>query len=383
MSYCKSRIKGNLLLQLVPQGQPFLFEFWNNLISHLKRSLPNSISIEFRQRSFHLFHQIDPNPQILVQYPGCTMTDRFVTKIRQAVYFFIASLIFISAHANAQFEINEIADGVYLHYGAHEQININNKGDISNIGFIIGQESVAVIDTGGSRKVGEKLYDEIRRITDLPVRYVILTHAHPDHIFGMKAFESEQSEIVGHKNLNNSLIQRGEFYRDRFANEGFSENDLELLPQTVFVDSTMNIDLGNRQIRLIAVDTSHTNNDLLVIDENTKTIWTGDLLFRQRVPVIDGDVIGWLRSMKMLTEHDVEQIVPGHGKVATNWQAALSDQQRYLQKLIAEVREVLANQGNIQKAVKSVGIDERDSWLLFDDHHGQNVSRVYTQLEWE
>ena len=304
-------------------------------------------------------------------------------KITNTVYIGLTILLFTSGNAQAQFEVREIADGVYLHYGVHEQINVNNKGDISNIGFIIGEESVAVIDTGGSRQVGENLKHEISRITDLPVRYVILTHAHPDHIFGAKAFESSTSEIVGHKNLNNSLIQRGEFYRDRFVNEGFSEKDLQLLPQTVFVETTMKLDLGNRQLLLMAADTSHTDNDLVVIDESTKTIWTGDLLFRQRVPVIDGDVISWLKTMETLTQHDAEIIVPGHGLIATSWPQALDDQKRYLEKLIRDVRELIARQGSIQQAVETIAKDEEDLWLLFNDHHAQNVSRVYTQLEWE
>ncbi len=295
----------------------------------------------------------------------------------------ILCLALIYQYAQAQFAVQEIADGVYLHYGVHEQISIHNRGDISNIGFIVGDEFVAVIDTGGSRGVGESLRREIENITNLPVRYVILTHAHPDHIFGVSAFDSAMTEIVGHKNLNNSLIQRGEFYRDRFINEGFSERDLELLPQKIIVESELKLDLGNRQLNLIAVKTSHTDNDLLVLDESTKTIWTGDLLFRQRVPVIDGDVLGWLKSMEMLSVYDVNLIVPGHGLVATSWTEALADQKRYLEKLISEVRELLSAQGSIQQAVKTIAKDERDYWLLFDDHHGQNVSRVYTQLEWE
>ena len=75
MNYYHLRIKstmriGILLELFVPQGQPLLFEFWLNLTSHLKRSLPNSISIEPRQRSLHLFCQINPNSQILMQYAG-------------------------------------------------------------------------------------------------------------------------------------------------------------------------------------------------------------------------------------------------------------------------------------------------------------------------
>ena len=299
------------------------------------------------------------------------------------VYLGLLILLLTVTNVRAQFELAQVADGVYVHHGKHEQITLENAGDIANIGFIVGEKSVAVIDTGGSRIVGESLKTAIRKITDLPIEYVILTHAHPDHIFGVQAFESEKSEIVGHKNLDNSLVQRGEFYRDRFVNEGFSESDLGLLPQSIFVESTMNLDLGNRVIELIAVETSHTNNDLVVFDETTKTIWTGDLIFKERVPVIDGNAIGWLSTMEQLEDYEIEAIVPGHGPVTTTWADALANQKRYLHKLIEQVRALLVEQGSIQDAVNTIGQDEKQSWLLFDDHHGQNVSRVYTQLEWE
>lgn len=299
------------------------------------------------------------------------------------LFIFMVPLIFTIAKAQPEFEVDEIADGVFLHYGKHEQINAENSGDISNIGFILGEEYVAVIDTGGSRKVGEQLKREISKVTDLPIRYVILTHAHPDHVFGVKAFESAEIEVVGHKNLTDSLIQRGKFYRDRFINEGLSGDDLMLLPQTVFVNGSIRLDLGNRQLLLVATETSHTNNDLLVIDEATKTIWTGDLVFRERIPVIDGDVIGWLETMDMLLQYSANLIVPGHGHIAVNWPEALQDQRRYLQKLVVQARELLLENGTIQDAVREVGMDEAQHWVLFSDHHGQNVSRVYTQLEWE
>ena len=292
-------------------------------------------------------------------------------------------MLLAGVQAQERFDVEQIADGVYLHYGSHQQINLDNQGDIANIGFIVGDDSVAVIDTGGSLSVGENLKNAIKNITDLPIKYVILTHAHPDHIFGVKAFESENSDIVGHRNLDNSLVQRGQFYRDRFIGEGFDEQDLELLPQTVFVDKQMNLDLGNRQIQLIAAETSHTNNDLMVFDETTKTLWTGDILFRERVPVIDGNVTGWLSTINELENDDIDYIVPGHGPIAFSFKDAFDSQQRYLNKLVIQVRELLANQGSLQQAVETVGRDEEQLWLLFNDHHGQNVSRVYTQLEWE
>lgn len=286
----------------------------------------------------------------------------------------------------ADFQVHEVAEGIYVHYGLQEQINAANKGDIANIGFIVGAESVAVIDTGGSRGVGQALMAQIAQVTDLPVRYVIITHAHPDHMFGASAFDfvDRPVDIAGHKNLANTMIQRGEYYTQRFQNEfGFGPEELELLPQTLFVDSEMELDLGARKLRLVAMDTAHTNNDLVVIDERTRTVWTGDLVFREHVPVIDGSIRGWERVMVNLQNLDVTSIIPGHGPVAKKWEEALSDQQEYFDALTTGVQDSINNGQTIQQAVATVAQDESGNWLLFGDYHPQNISRVFAELEWE
>ena len=111
----------------------------------------------------------------------------------------------------AEFTIIETAPGVYVHFGVQEEISSENLGDIANIGFIIGDDAVAVVDSGGSLAVGKSLYKRLREITDLPVKYIIHTHIHPDHAFGVRAFDQENAQIIGHTRLPNAIVQRGEY----------------------------------------------------------------------------------------------------------------------------------------------------------------------------
>src|SRR5690242_14464770 len=106
-----------------------------------------------------------------------------------------------------------VADGIFFRRGVDEDASRANEGGIANIGFVVGRGAVAVFDPGGSLIDGQRLRAAVRRVTPLPIRYVILSHGHPDHIFGAAAFEADHAEVVGHQRLPGVLAARGEYYR--------------------------------------------------------------------------------------------------------------------------------------------------------------------------
>ena len=284
----------------------------------------------------------------------------------------------------AALPVTEIASGIFVHNGVHEEASAANDDAIANIGFIIGDETVAVIDPGGSFAEGSALRAAIRARTDRPIRYVILTHVHPDHIFGTAAFRDDHPDFVGHAKLPGALAQRGDYYLRRLhSNLGDEANGTEIVPPTVLVADRLELDLGGRRLMLRAHGPAHTDNDLTVFDQNTRTFWLADLLFVERIPVIDGSLVGWLKQLDELTAISADRAVPGHGPVSVPWPAAVEPERRYLEAVAHDTRAAIKAGIGIANAYQHVANSERGHWLLFDEYHPRNVTASYKELEWE
>ena len=288
-----------------------------------------------------------------------------------------------AAGAPKPFVMREVAPGIHVRHGVHEDATANNDDAIANIGFVIGDDSVAVIDPGGSRTDGERLRASILAVTDKPIRYVVLSHMHPDHVFGAAAFEADRPKVVAHHRMSLILADRGEFYRAQLAAILGRDEAGDYAGPDILVKDLSTIDLGNRLLDLRAHGTAHTDNDLSIVDRSTGTLWAADLLFVERIPAIDGSILGWLKEMQVLKTIAANRVVPGHGPVALPWPAAAEDQERYLTTLVREIRAIIARGGDIETAVATVGASEADRWVLFDDYNGRNVTSSFKELEWE
>lgn len=279
----------------------------------------------------------------------------------------------------------EVAEGVFVHQGPHALPSADNGADWANVGFIVGRDAVAVIDAGGARGVGERLYAAVRARTDLPIEWLILTHMHPDHVLGASVFAEAGAQVIGHARLGPALLSRAEAYiegLERQAGPAVAIGSSVVLPDATVADR-LEIDLGDRVLVLEAQPTAHTDNDLTVLDRRTGTWFMGDLVFAGQVPVVDGSALGWLDVLGDLTARPAARIVPGHGPAEMAWPQAAAPTQTYLSGLVARTREAIAAGESLGDAAPRLGQDLRGDWALFDEFNARNATTVYRELEWE
>ena len=283
------------------------------------------------------------------------------------------------------FNISEVEKNIFLHYGIHEDSSIKNQGDIANIGFIVGKKSVLIIDTGGTLEIAKNLLKTVKNKTSLPISHVVITHGHPDHYLGSEIFRVSNIQFIGHENLKRSINMNFNFYKTLQASSIEDQSILDIKP--VFPDleikknQTISVDLGDREVKIRAWESGHTDSDLSVYDVKSKILWTENI-FVNRIPSVRASILGWKKNLEITSKMDINKIIPGHGKITTKDEALLP-MLSYFRRMIKEIRTLHDMGINIETAQKEVAKDNKENWLLFNDYHISNVTKAYSELEWE
>lgn len=281
----------------------------------------------------------------------------------------------------------EIAPGVLVSRGADEPLSPANRGRIANLGVVIGERQVAVIDPGGTREQGEALLAAIRARTGLSIGPVILTHMHPDHIAGAEVFAEAGGEVIADARLPAALARRRAAWMETIpAQIGASAwaGTALIDPARTVADETV-IELGGTALTLTPVPAAHTDTDLTVRDSRSGTLFTGDLVFRGLTPVVDASLSGWLAWLAA-PPADAAHVVPGHGPVAASLAAASAEQGRYLAALRDAVRAALDADRGLSEAIPAITAAMAPlaaGWADFDATTARNAAAAWAEMEWE
>lgn len=289
-------------------------------------------------------------------------------------------------------DVTEIADGVFVHFGSEGPMTPENQGRIANLAFVVG-DTVAVIDAGVSAAQGQALYAAIRQHTDRPISHLVLTHMHPDHVFGAEIFAEAGASIVANAKLAEGLAMRAETWMQTLPPQIGPGVLTGTAPAPIDrgIDKPTKIDLGRRALWLTPVPTAHTDNDLTILDDLTQTLFIGDLVQSGLTPSIDGSLLGWLAWLESGPAPEQGQIapklyVPGHGKIFTEWSQGSAATHTYLSALRDTVEKLVQNGTALSAAVPQTVFAMQPlaaQWMDLDAVTARNAATAYSELEWQ
>lgn len=234
-----------------------------------------------------------------------------------------ASCVFAAGSAVAQSAVvpREIAPRVWLAQGESALGSSANRNFISNAAFVVTDAGVVVIDALGSPVLARELIDAIRRITDLPIHSLVVTHYHADHVYGLQAFRKAGARIIAHEAAMPALhseaaLQRLQASREQLA--PWVDDRTHLVAADVWLKEPLTkVLIGQEQFLIRHVGPAHTPEDLVVFHARSGTLFTGDLVFRARIPFVgQADSGAWINSLNSLLAWKPQRLVPGHGPVA-------------------------------------------------------------------
>ena len=272
-----------------------------------------------------------------------------------------------------------IADNTWLLEGSTDNFTRDNGGNIVNVGFIVTEPGVVVIDTGPSRRYGEALRQAIARVTDKPVIQVLLTHHHPDHALGNQVFRDVPiGAVAGTKNL---LHEQGDSMAENlYRMVGDWMRGTEVVLPTEALPAGVKT-FGSHDLQLLHLR-GHTGADLAILDRRTGVLFAGDLVFYQRAlttPHSPGLAI-WLADIATLQGLPWTLIVPGHGPVASD-SGPFEQMRDYLTWLDQLLRDGAAHGSDMPELIRSP-IPERFAGINLSRYElTRSVTHLYPHYE--
>lgn len=275
----------------------------------------------------------------------------------------------------------------YFIEGQAGQASSENQGFMSNAGFVVTHEGVVVFDALGTVPLAQKLLGEVRKLTDKPVKRVIVSHYHADHFYGLQVFKDAGAEIWAHRHAEGMT-------RTEAAQLRFEQRKEELFPwvdeNTRFVepdrylDDETDFELGGVHFGIRHVGPAHSAEDLAMFVKEDGVLYAGDLVFKGRVPFVgDADSKAWLASLDKLTAMNPRVLVPGHGSASMAPAEDLALTRDYLSYLRSEIGKAVADLEPFEEAYARIDWSRFSKLPAFEAANRQNAYNTYLLLERE
>ncbi len=276
--------------------------------------------------------------------------------------------LFLCSHLAQAQGLIKITDRIYSYADTKDPSPSNSFG--ANAGIIIGDKGILVIDALASAQEARRFLDDIRKVSDKPIRYVVDTHSHFDHTFGNAEFAAMGAVIVAQDNCAENMQISSRQVIENPESYGMTKEEAGVVkiacPNVMFAEKTR-LGLGGVNVDLLFIAPSHTRDSLIVYVPEEKTVFAGDILFTDYYPYMgDGDIQGWVKTLDHLMTMDADTIVPGHGPLSTK--KDLADMKEYLLAFDTKARSLCATSGNLQEIAaemkKSLPLRSRADFLI-------------------
>lgn len=286
-----------------------------------------------------------------------------------------------------------IAPDTYLLYANIAEVNSKNRGFNGNAGFVVTRDGVVVIDSLGTPKLGKRLIATVRKVSKLPIRYLILTHNHPDHSYGAVAFQSLPGiKIIGHKGtlnyLNSDNLQGSVAFRRNLIAadmQGFKAVEPDILVGGQRFDN-YSFTLGGKTFAIYNTGQHHSFGDLVVHQVEDRHLWISDLAFNNRSTFMgDGhsgevlETIDWVRK----NFPDTRLVIPGHGSAQTPPFPMLEKTYNYVKRLRDEMHSAVESGKDLADAVQQSDFADWHDVPLYHENHRKNANFIYLEMEQE
>lgn len=296
------------------------------------------------------------------------------------------------------FKLHQVPNApVYYIIGESGVPGANNEGHTSNAGFVVTHEGVVVYDALGTPALGYRLIQRIREVTDQPIKKVIISHYHADHIYGLQAFKQHggNPEVIAQRlslgYVGGDRASQGEAGQRRLKQRRealfpwVDENTFLVPPDKTF-DKEYNFKMGGLSFEVRHLGPAHAPGDSIMLVKELGVLFSGDVIYKGRIPFLDSpetDVRNWLRGLDYLANlKPVPRfIIPGHGEAESDVAHALAFTKGYLEYVVNSMKQSLQQQISFADAYKNTDWSKYENMPAFKASNRGNAYRIYLELE--
>jgi len=279
----------------------------------------------------------------------------------------------------------KVTEGVWSAIGATQPHTYENSGHNNNLSFVITDDGVLVVNAGDNYLLAKSLHDEIRKITDQPVRYVVLENAQGHAMLGMNYWQDQGVPVIAHVDAAREIENNGSALLARLQQRSQDKAFRTRLgtPDKVFADR-IDLDMGGEIIEILYLGPAHSLGDIVVWLPKRKVVISGDVAFHERMlPVFeDTDTGGWIETWDRFVDLGAEIIIPGHGGPVEGYDIVTRYTRDYLVYMRGEVEKILDAGGGLNDAYQ---IDQ-SAYAHLDTFHElsrRNAALIFQQMEFE